>query len=169
MLGFRRYLMSGQAIRAISWMFIGMIVAGAATWILMPSMMLAVHKSPHDYQGTVELLNNIIRDKQDWKAPSTYDFQQTIHDAGHGPIEKVGAVALCNPRYASRILAADENKMVTAFMPLGIGVYEDANGDVYISELNVGLLGMMFGGTIAEVMADAGNDVGEIIAAATAE
>lgn len=161
--------MSRQAIRAVLWMFAGMIVAGAAAWILMPSMMLVVHKSPHDYQGTVAALHNIIEGKQHWKAPSTYDFQQTIHDAGHGPVDKVGTVALCNPLYASRILAADENKMVTAFMPLGIGVYEDINGDVYISELNVGLLGMMFGGTIAEVMADAGDDVSEIIAAATAE
>ena len=161
--------MSGQATRAILWMFVGMIVAGAATWILMPSMMLAVHKSPHDYQGTVAALNNVIEGKQNWKAPNTFNFQQTIDDAGHGPIEKVGTIALCNPLYASRILAADENKKVTAFMPLGIGVYEDVNGQVYVSELNVGLLGMMFGGTIADVMADAGGDVSEIIAAATAE
>jgi hypothetical protein len=52
-------------------------------------------------------------------------------------------------------------------MPLGIDVYEDIDSTVYISELNVSLLGIMFGGTIAEVMADAGNDIGEIIASAT--
>jgi hypothetical protein len=52
-------------------------------------------------------------------------------------------------------------------MPLGIGVYQEEDGNVYISELNVALLGMMFGGTIAEVMADAGNDISEVIALAT--
>jgi len=36
-------------------------------------------------------------------------------------------------------------------MPLSIGVYEDGKGQVYISQLDVGLMGMMFGGTIAEV------------------
>jgi hypothetical protein len=52
-------------------------------------------------------------------------------------------------------------------MPLGIGVYENKEGEVYISELDVGLMGMMFGGTIADVMADAGKDVKDIIDSAT--
>lgn len=161
--------MSTQAVRAVLWMLVGMIVAGAAVWILMPSMMLVVHKSPLDYPSTVAALNGVIEDRQEWKAPITFDFQRNIDEAGYGAVDKVGTVALCNPLYASRILSADDNKKVTAFMPLGIGVYEDSNGDVYISELNVGLLGMMFGGTIAEVMADAGDDVSDMIAAATAE
>jgi uncharacterized protein (DUF302 family) len=146
-----------------------MVVMGAAIWVLMPSMMLVVHESPLDYEGTVSALNNVIESKTDWKALDTYDFQRNIQDAGHGSIEKVGTVALCNPLYASRILSNEENRMVTAFMPLGIGVYEDEEGNVFISELNVELLGMMFGGTIADVMADAGNDINEIISAAMAQ
>ena len=156
-----------QAVQALLWMLIGMVFMGAAVWFLMPSMMLVVHESPLDYRETVAALNKVIESRPDWKAPKTYDFQRNIDDAGHGPIERVGSVALCNPLYASRILTADDNKKVTAFMPLGIGVYQDAAGDVYISELNVALLGMMFGGTIAEVMMDAGDDISEIISLAT--
>jgi len=48
-------------------------------------------------------------------------------------------------------------------MPLAVGVYEDKAGQVYITQLNIGLLGMMFGGTIADVMGMAGKDVKEII------
>jgi uncharacterized protein (DUF302 family) len=77
-------------------------------------------------------------------------------------------MSICNPRYASNILADDANRGVTAFMPLAIGVYEDKNGQVYVSQLNVGLLGMMFGGTIAEVMGMAGNDLNEVIASVVA-
>ena len=157
-----------RAVRAILWMLGGMIVMGAAVWTLMPSMMLVVHESPLGYQDTLDALRASIESNADWKAVETYDFQRNIHDAGHGPIENVGAVALCHPLYASRILAADDNRKVTAFMPLGIGVYQDKEGNVYISELNVGLLGMMFGGTIAQVMADAGNDISEIISMTTA-
>ena len=156
-----------RAARAILWMLTGMVIMGTATWVLMPSMMLAVHESPLNYEDTIAALNASIASRPGWKATETYDFRRNIEDAGHGPIEDVGAVALCHPFYASRILAADENRKVTAFMPLGIGVYEDIDGTVYVSELNVSLLGMMFGGTIAEVMADAGNDIGEIIALAT--
>ena len=158
-----------RAVRAALWMLSGMAIMGAAIWILMPSMMLVVHESPLGYAETVTALNAAIDARPDWKAPETYDFQRNIDDAGHGPIEPVGSVALCNPLYASRILSDDDDKRVTAFMPLGIGVYEDGDGEVYVSELNVALLGMMFGGTIAEVMADAGNDISEVIAVATAQ
>ena len=156
-----------RAVRAILWMLGGMAIMVAPIWILMPSLMLVVHESPLSYAETVTALNAAIDSRPDWKALETYDFQRNIDDAGHGPIEKVGSVALCNPLYASRILSDDDNRKVTAFMPLGIGVYQEEDGNVYISELNVALLGMMFGGTIAEVMADAGNDISEVIALAT--
>jgi len=156
-----------RATRAILWMLSGMIVMGAAIWFLMPSMMLVVHESPLDYQQTIDALKTNIDNRPGWKVVETYDFQRNIHDAGHGPIDNVGAVALCHPLYASRILAAKDNRKVTAFMPLGVGVYQDKEGNVYVSELNVSLLGMMFGGTIAEVMAEAGNDISEIIAMTT--
>ena len=69
-----------------------------------------------------------------------------------------------NLRYASEILKDDANRGVTAFMPLAIGVYEDKKGQVFVSHLNVGLIGMMFGGTIAKVMNMAGKDIKEVVA-----
>ena len=161
--------MLSRATRAILWMLSGMVVMGVATWFLMPSMMLVVHESPLNYMETIEALKTNIDNKPGWKVVEAYDFQQNIHDADLGPIENVGAIALCHPPYASRILAAEENRIVTAFMPLGIGVYQDEDGNVYVSELNVALLGMMFGGTIADVMSDAGEDISEIISMTTAQ
>jgi hypothetical protein len=52
-------------------------------------------------------------------------------------------------------------------MPLAIGLYEDKKGQVFVSQLNVGLLGMMFGGTIAKVMNMAGKDIKEVVGAIT--
>jgi uncharacterized protein (DUF302 family) len=147
----------------IAGLFSGMILMGVAVWFTMPSLMLIDHKSPLNYIDTVKALEDEIAKKENWKVPLTSDFQKSIQEGGHGSIDSVGAVGLCNPLYASRILADEKNRKVTAFMPLGIGVYEDNAGQVHISELNVGLLGLMFGGTIAEVMADAGNDMKEII------
>jgi uncharacterized protein (DUF302 family) len=76
---------------------------------------------------------------------------------------------VCNPRYAWQILSDDANRGVTAFMPLAIGVYEDKKKQVFISQLNVRLLGMMFGGTIATVMNIAGKDLNEVIASVSAK
>jgi uncharacterized protein (DUF302 family) len=161
--------MASRSGKPVLWIVVGMALMGIAVWVLMPSMMLTVHQSPLGYEATVSALQAGIDGRQNWKVAYTYDFQRNIEDAGHGPIDKVGSVALCNPLLAARILDDDANRKVTAFMPLGIGVYEDSDGTVYVSELNVRLLGMMFGGTIAEVMAEAGGDVSEVIAAATAE
>ena len=94
------------------------------------------------------------------------DYQKTT--AAFGALERVGSMTICNPRYASKILANDADRGVTAFMPLGIGVYEDKKGQVYVSQLNVGLLGMMFGGTIADVMGMAGKDLNEVAASVAA-
>ena len=142
--------MVGRTARAILWMLGGMAIMGAVIGFSMPSMMLVVHESPLNYEDTVDALKANIESMQGWKVPATYDFQRNIDEAGHGPVERVGSVALCHPLYASRILLNDENKKVTAFMPLGIGVYEDKDGNVYVSELNVAPLGMMFGGTIGK-------------------
>jgi uncharacterized protein (DUF302 family) len=161
--------MAGHPLRAIAWILVGMLLMGAIVWFTMPALMVIQHKSPRDYQATVAALQQAIAAKQDWKIPLISDFQKTINESGHGPIDKVGSIALCNPRYASRILADPKDRKVTAFMPLSIGVYEDGKGQVYISQLDVGLMGMMFGGTIAEVMATAGKDLSAVIAAAVAK
>ena len=159
--------MGNKAVHAGLWMLVGMVLMGVIVWVSMPSLMLIEHKSPRNYEETIASLKDAIAKKEHWKNPAVFDFKKNIEDAGYGPIDRVGNVALCNPPYAARILKDDKDRIVTAFMPLGIGVYEDKNGQVYISELNVGMMGMMFGGTIAEVMADAGKDVKDIIATAT--
>ncbi len=108
-----------------------------------------------------------IKKKQDWRVLTVNDYQKST--AAFGAIERVGSVTICNPRYASTILANDTDRGVTAFMPLGLGVYEDKKGQVFVSQLNVGLLGMMFGGTIADVMGMAGKDLNEVVASVAAK
>ena len=159
--------MDKKIVQASLWMLIGMALMGIIVWFTMPSLMLIEHKSARNYDETIAVLKDVISKKQNWKVPTVFDFQKTIQEAEHEPINRVGSVALCNPLYASRILENDQNRKVTAFMPLGIGVYEGKDGKVFISELNVSLLGMMFGGTIAEVRADAGQDVKDIITSVT--
>jgi len=117
--------------------------------------------------GTIQKLTGVINSKKDWKVIKEFDFQKNILDAGFDKIERVGSLALCNPKYASMILAEEPNRKVTSIMPLKLGIFEKKNGQVYVSELNIGLMGLMFGGTIAKVMSVAGKDVKEIIVSAT--
>ena len=144
-----------------------MFLMGLIVWFTMPSLMLITHKSSKSYDDTVVVLRDALTKKQDWKVLTVNDYQKSTAD--FAALERVGSMNICNPRYASRILANDADRGVTAFMPLAIGVYEDKNGQVYVAQLNVGLLGMMFGGTIADVMGMAGKDLNEIVTSAAAK
>lgn len=159
--------MKMSALHAAGWVFVGMVLMGLIVWFTMPSLMLIKHKSNRSYDDTVAVLSEALKKEQDWRVLTVNDYQKST--AAFGAIERVGSMTICNPRYASKILSQDANRSVTAFMPLGIGVYEDKKGQVYVSQLNVGLLGMMFGGTIADVMGMAGKDLNDVIASVAAK
>ncbi len=158
--------MSKSTVHAAGWVVVGMLLMGLIVWFTMPSLMLIKHKSRLGYDDTVAALGESLKQKQDWRVLTVNDYQKTT--AAFGTMERVGSLTICNPRYASKILANDADRGVTAFMPLALGVYEDKQGQVFISQLNVGLLGMMFGGTIADVMGDAGKDLNEVVASVAA-
>jgi uncharacterized protein (DUF302 family) len=156
---------------AINWItliigvVVGMLVMGGLMWLMMPSMMLIKHKTRYGYDEALKRLNENLLGKQDWKVLEINDYQERT--ASFVALERVCSVNVCNARYAAEILVEDGNRGVTAFMPLAIGVYEDKHGQVYVSQLNVGLLGMMFGGTIAKEMKLAGKDIGEAVSSVT--
>lgn len=143
----------------------GFLLMGIIVWIALPPMMIDVHKSQYSFDETITAVEKVVAAQEGWKVVKVFDIQKNIVDAGYQDMTNVKIIALCNPHYAQSILSEDKDKMVTAMMPLGIGVYETNNGDVYMSEMNVGLIGMMFGGTIAEVMGDAAADIDRMIAA----
>jgi uncharacterized protein (DUF302 family) len=152
---------------AIGWTLCGMILMGLIVWLAMPSLMLVDRPSRYDYEQTVDLLGEGLAAKGDWRVLAINDYQKSA--AAFAALPHTGSINVCNPRYASRILANDADRGVTAFMPLAIGVYEDAQGQVHVSRLNVGLVGMMFGGTIADVMGTAGADLAEVVASVTTD
>ena len=51
----------------------------------------------------------------------------------------------------------------STMMPIGLGVYENNSGEVFIAEMNISLMGMMFGGNVSDVMGDVSNDIGKIL------
>lgn len=154
--------MNKSALHAFGWVLFGMALMGVIVWFTMPSVMLIKHRSNLGYNDTITALTEALTKKPDWKVLTVNDYKKST--AAFGAIENTGSMNICNPRYASKILANDADRGVTAFMPLAIGVYEDKKGQVYVTQLNVGLLGMMFGGTIADVMGKAGGDLNDVVA-----
>ena len=154
--------MATNALLLVGGVLIGMVIMGMVVWFTMPSMMLIKQRSNRGYDEALSILGESLQKKQDWHLLKITDFQEST--ANYGAMERVCSVNVGNLRYASEILNDDANRGVTAFMPLAIGVYEDKKGQVFVSQLNIGLLGMMFGGTIAKVMKMAGKDIKEVVA-----
>ncbi len=153
--------MNTSIMQAVIWILVGMVLMGVIVWFTMPVLMLVKHRSKLSYDETVSVLSETLQAKQDWHVLTVNDFQKTTE--AFIALERVGSVTICNPRYVSKILADDKNRGVTAFIPLELGVYEDKRGQVFVSQLNVGLLGKMFGGIISKVMGMAGKDLIEVV------
>jgi len=153
--------MNTSILQAIIWILTGMVLMGLIVWFTMPFLMLIRCKSKLNYIETVDVLTENITKKQDWQVKLVNDYQKSTEP--FAAIERVGSITICNPRHASKILSEEKNRGVTAFMPLAIGIYEDKKGQVFVSKLNIGLLGKMFGGTISEVMGKAGKEINEIV------
>ena len=159
--------MENNVLSFIIGVVVGLMLMGAVVRFAMPSLMLIKHRSTHEYNKSLAILSESLQQNQDWRLIKVNDYQEST--AAFGSLERVCSISVCNPRYASKILSNDANRGVTSFMPLAVGIYENKRGEVIISQLNVKLLGLMFGGTIAQVMKMAGTDLNEVIESATME
>ena len=138
-------------IKFISGLLLGAVAMGAAVWVLMPGLMLEVHESKLDFDQTVTAIEQAYK-ANDWKVPHIYNIQKTLQSNGYPDVTPIKILSVCQPDDAYKILSEDANKKVTAVMPCRIGVYQAEDGKTYVSVMNIGLMGQMFGGTIAEVM-----------------
>lgn len=137
----------------------GIILTGLCVWIVMPKMMVNVYESKLGFDETVTAVENAVTNFESWKTPQTFNIGQNSRNAGFKEMTDVKIVSLCQPEYAYRILKNDKDKMVSSMMPLGIGICETNDGKVIITEMNIGLMGKMFGGNISKVMGEASNDI----------
>lgn len=117
---------------------------------LMPGMMIQTHESRFpDVDQTITALKEAIV-KEGWRSPGVRDISATIRNEGVDFEPVIRIVELCKAGYAKDVLTT--NPEVSTLMPCAWGVYKGRNGKVYISGMNMGLMGKIFGGNIARVM-----------------
>ncbi len=129
---------------------LGAGIVALVGWKTMPQMMLNVHKSRYDsVDRTCEALKESI-EANGWSNPAIRNMNKSMAARGVQFERPVRIVELCKAGYAKQVLST--NPEVTTLMPCAWGVYEGTDGNVYISGMNMGLMGKMFGGNIARVM-----------------
>ena len=55
-------------------------------------------------------------------------------------------VEMCEPRAAVKLLVHDQYKKFLSMMPCSVAVYEKSDGKVYLSMMNIKMMGQMYKG-----------------------
>ncbi|MFA5784550.1 MAG: DUF302 domain-containing protein, partial [Phycisphaerae bacterium] len=132
---------------------IGFILCGVIIFAAMPSMMIITAESNLGFDETVAALQERIT-QNGWVVSGVTNMNQSMAKHGIEFEPRVSIVKLCNPEYAKNILTTDRH--ISTMMPCTMSVWEDDDGKVYLSKMNMGLMAKMFGGNISKVM---GGDV----------
>ncbi len=130
----------------------GIIATGIIVLIAMPKMMIITKQSKFDYETTIAKLEQSVKDAG-WSHKGTTCISDDIKKRiGKDMGVRIGAVKLCKADYADEILRDHKARFVSCLMPCSVSVWEGDDGKVYVSKMNTGLMGKMFGGIIARVM-----------------
>ncbi len=132
---------------------VGAVLVGLIGWSMMPKLMLTTHQSRYDsVEETCKQLKIAIKNGG-WQCPAVRNMNKAMIKHGVTFAEPIRIVELCNAKYAAAVLKT--NPEVSTLMPCAWGVYKGKDGKVYITGMNMGLMGKMFGGNIAKVMGGA--------------
>ena len=118
---------------------------------LAPQMLIEI-ESPLDFYDTLDKLEENAK-AAGWKVPQKWrvNFQRNLEKVTGVDIGPNEVIKMCEPEAAVRMLKHDEYKLLTTMMPCTIAVYEKSNGKTYISMMNMEILGLMYGGEVAEI------------------
>jgi len=130
---------------------LGVATAVAGILYFLPKKMLTVHKSRLGFDETVTAVQEEA-EKRGWNVPKVYDIQTTLAKADHTDMNRIKIVSICQPHHAYNILKPDDNKFVAGMMPCRVGIFETEEGEVYVSEMNLGLMSKLFSPSIRDVM-----------------
>lgn len=129
---------------------LGAVFMGIIIWNQMPDLMILDMESQHDFETTVDMLEENAYETG-WEVVNEVDIQSRMQGDGHEFL-RMKIIEICHVEHSYDIFQIDENKKVAGLMPCRFGVYEQYDGKVKISKMNMGLMSKMFGGLIQKVM-----------------
>lgn len=136
----------------LSGFLLGLLTAAALLPIALPRLMLSERPVSLTPDEAAEKLSAAAV-QNGWVVSSVMKLDESIAKHGGKPVPPVRLVKLCQPHHASAILSDPASRRVSVLMPCTIALYEGPDGKTRAASMNAGLMGRLFGGVIAEVMA----------------
>ena len=131
--------------------FLGMVIMGGLVFFIMPKMMFVTKQSKYNFLDTVKKLEKSILDNN-WGHRGTWHVHNDFKEKEIEFKPRIANVNLCKAPYAAEILNIEKHRFSAALMPCAFSVWEDDDGKAYVTKMNTGLMGPMFGGAIARIM-----------------
>lgn len=158
--------MKKVVISGIVGLIIGAAIALFTVYQMAPGLMMIESQSKYSFEKTVSELESSVND-HDWKIPTVHDLQKTMakFDMEVNPVK---VFELCKPDHASKILKANEERIVSSMMPCRVAVYTKDDGKTYISRMNSALMAKTMSSLIQEVMGEAYSENEKILEAVIA-
>lgn len=136
--------------QTITGILIGLALGLVICALAVPKLMLKEQVSPLGYEETIAHITQKVEDGG-WKVSAAMRLDQSLAKEGK-KVLPAASLKICQPDYAERVLLDDDARFLAVMMPCSIAVYEKADGKTYISTMNSGLMGRLFGGTAQSVM-----------------
>ena len=136
--------------QTITGILIGFALGLVLVALVIPGLMVSEKVSPLDYEETIAHITQKV-EAAGWKVSAAMRLDKSLAKEGKDVLP-AASLKICQPDYAEKVLLDDKARFLSVMMPCSIAVYEKADGKTYISTMNAGLLGRMFGGTAQSVM-----------------
>ncbi|MEN2981474.1 MAG: DUF302 domain-containing protein [Thermus sp.] len=138
-----------------------LLVFGLALAQGQPQMVL-VTESPKPFAQTVEAFKAEVK-AAGWSILNYHNMAGILSEKGY-TLQPILIFDVCSGRYSARILAKDEYRFISAFMPCRVSIYQTSGGKVFIARMNAAAFAPMLPKEVAEVMAASSQEIEAIIA-----
>lgn len=83
-----------------------------------------------------------------WKVPKKWkkNFQKNLKRVAKVDVGRNLVIEMCEPHAAAKLLVHDQYKKFLSMMPCSVAVYEKSDGKVYLSMMNIQMMGQMYKG-----------------------
>ena len=151
-------------LKFIGGLVVGIVLLGVVMFYNMGSMMFNEIESPFGVEETAARIQRNIQRLEDrgWKLSGLRDPSKAVAASGTNVLP-VLLVEACSTKYSGPLLKEDETRALSILMPCTITVYKKDDGKTYITLMNSGLMGKMFGKKVGEIMGEVAKDQAEFV------
>ena len=138
----------------IAGLIVGIFVAVVVMVLTMRSKMVVPERSSKSFVATCEAIERVVPGTDGWSFPmESFEMSAKLEAKGGLPenVKRIRLYFMCNPKVAKVVLGAEPK--LSAIMPCTWSVHELADGSVWVSHMNIGLMSKMMGGVVGRSMA----------------